>query len=219
MVRGDDDDSDSRIDQSAKRKRRRISDKTANESMTVQRSSHDGTVHLAQPPPPPPPPPQRIFERTPTPAEDVKHHDPIISELSRPSSRATSAADFSKIISLDLTDEQAERICFIWTVIDDDIEYEFVHALSECKSFRGLLDLLEEDAEAIPSAASIISKTNVWRMTYRLGQSAKAVVLRKGTEAAFDRLQTMLAQSSIWQDHPNAKIDIELKSLSKPGSM
>ena len=91
-----------------------------------------------------------------------------------------------------------------------------MHALVECKSFGGLLGLLEEDAEAIPSAASMISRTNVWRLTYRLGNGPnKAVVLRKGTEVAFDRLQLTLAQASIWQENPNAKIDIELKSLSR----
>ena len=62
----------------------------------------------------------------------------------------------------------------------------------------------------------MISRTNVWRLTYRLGNGPnKAVVLRKGTEVAFDRLQLTLAQASIWQENPNAKIDIELKSLSR----
>ncbi|CAN9390607.1 unnamed protein product [Alternaria alternata] len=198
------DDSDARIDEPATRKRRKISDSAANKF---------------EPPLPPqsPPRPQQTPQRTPTPADDVKHHGSITSAPSRPPSQATSVASFSNVISLDLTDEQAARICFIWTVVDDDIEYEFVHALVECKSFGGLLGLLEEDAEAIPSAASMISRTNVWRLTYRLGNGPnKAVVLRKGTEVAFDRLQLTLAQASIWQENPNAKIDIELKSLSRP---
>ncbi|KAG9192846.1 hypothetical protein G6011_11580 [Alternaria panax] len=205
-------DSDAQIDTSSMRKRRKMSDSTAKRSGTAERSPKNRSVHLVQPPPP-----RQTPQRTQTPADDVKHHAPIVSELSRPTPQTTTATDSSKIISLDLTDEQAERIYFIWPVIDDDIEYEFVYTLGECESFRGLLDLLEEDAEAIPSAASMMSKTIVWRATYRIGDSAKkANVLRKGTEAAFDRLQTTLAQASIWQDNPNAKINIELTSLSKP---
>ena len=238
------DDSDARIDEPATRKRRKISDSAANKSEPVRQSPTGCSVDLTQSPPPQSPPrpqqtlresptgcsvdlgqplppqsppqPQQTPQRTPTPADDVKHHGSITSAPSRPPSQATSVASFSNVISLDLTDEQAARICFIWTVVDDDIEYEFVHALVECKSFRGLLGLLEEDAEAIPSAASMISRTNVWRLTYRLGNGPnKAVVLRKGTEVAFDRLQLTLAQASIWQENPNAKIDIELKSLSR----
>ncbi|RYO67553.1 hypothetical protein AA0113_g4569 [Alternaria arborescens] len=211
------DDSDARIDEPATRKRRKISDSAANKSEPVRESPTGCSVDLTQPPPPQSPPrPQQTPQRTPTPADDVKHHGSITPAPSRPPSQATSVASFSNVISLDLTDEQAARICFIWTVVDDDIEYEFVHALVECKSFGGLLGILEEDAEAIPSAASMISRTNVWRLTYRLGNGPnKAVVLRKGTEVAFDRLQLTLAQASIWQENPNVKIDIELKSLSR----
>ncbi|KAH8642910.1 hypothetical protein IG631_00373 [Alternaria alternata] len=212
------DDSDARIDEPATRKRRKISDSAANKSEPVRQSTTGCSVDLTQSPPPQSPPrPQQTPQRTPTPTDDVKHHGSITLAPSRPPSQATSVASFSNVISLDLTDEQAARICFIWVVVDDDIEYEFVHALVECKSFGGLLGLLEEDAEAIPSAASMISRTNVWRLTYRLGNGPnKAVVLRKGTEVAFDRLQLTLAQASIWQENPNAKIDIELKSLSRP---
>lgn len=209
----DDDENDAYEDQPATRKRCKISDSAVQKCEVMKIGPKDGSVHLAQPPPPPPQTP-RITQ---TLADEVKYHTPITPETSGPSSQATKITDSSNIIPLDFSDEQAERVCFFWPVIDDDIEIEFVHTLGECKSFRGLLRLLEEDSEAIPSAASILGRTNMWRLTYRLGDGAnKAVVARKGNEAAFDRLQTTLAQASIWENNPRAQVIIELSPLSKP---
>ncbi|KAH7346115.1 hypothetical protein BKA66DRAFT_447790 [Pyrenochaeta sp. MPI-SDFR-AT-0127] len=120
-------------------------------------------------------------------------------------------------IPLDLTDEQASRVYIIWSVNVDGLDYEFVHTIDECKSFSGLLGLLHEDAEAISPIATILAATKTWRLTYQLADGTKkAVVTRKGSETAFDRLQVTLAQSSIWMDDSYAKLDVELAALSRP---
>jgi hypothetical protein len=124
-----------------------------------------------------------------------------------------------EIVSLDLTDAQARRTYLIWPFRDDDIDYEFVHTLDECKTFKGLLDLLEEDTEAIPFIADVMARTKTWRLTYEGADGAnKAIVARKGTEVAFDRLQTTIAQLPIWSENPQARVLVELKLLSRPDS-
>ncbi|KAI4930787.1 uncharacterized protein J4E92_004619 [Alternaria infectoria] len=152
-----------------------------------------------------------------TPVDDVKQHAPTPADTFKPPPQAIKRTNSTSIISLDLTDEQAERVYFIWSVDDEGMEMDFIHTLRECKSFGGLLSLLEEESEDLPSAASILEKTKTWKLTYDLGDGiSKAIVARKGTETAFDRLQTTLAQASIWADNPQAKVDIVLKSLSRP---
>jgi hypothetical protein len=220
---GNDDEKNSHAKQSPSRKRRKMSVHAVHKCGIMDTSTQDESAHPTQPSPSPSPPSQSaqvIQITTRNPADDVKPHAPITTESPRPSPQVTRVTNSSNVIPLDLTDEQAERVCFIWPVVDDDIEYELVHTLGECKSFAGLLGLLEEESEAIPSAASTLARTNMWRLTYRLGDGPnKAVVARKGTEVAFDRLQRTLAQASIWEDNPLAQINIELKSLSKPDSV
>jgi hypothetical protein len=132
----------------------------------------------------------------------------------------SSEAPVPETISLDLTNNQAKQVYLIWPVRDaeDDMDYEFVHTLDETKTLMGLIALLEEDTEAIPSVAEIVARTKTWRLTYHgAGGANKAIVARKGSEVAFDRLQTTLAQLPVWKDSL-ARVHIELKSLSRPDS-
>jgi hypothetical protein len=127
-----------------------------------------------------------------------------------------------EIVSLDLTDDQARRVHFLWpvTVGEDNMDYEFVLRLDECgKTLTSLLGLLEEYAEAIPSIANVLASTKMWRFTFQGADGAnKAIIARKGTEVAFDRLQTIIAQLPIWNDNPHVRVHVELKSLSRPDS-
>ncbi|KAF1842122.1 uncharacterized protein K460DRAFT_388882 [Cucurbitaria berberidis CBS 394.84] len=144
-------------------------------------------------------------------------HDPISLDAHESLLRAPTAVDVTRVIPLDLTDEQARRVSIVWIVNDDGIEYEFVHTIKDCKSFSGLLSLLQEDTEAIPSVAMILAEARLWRLTYQLpSQTRRAIVTRKGTETAFDRVQAALAQSSVWDDNPHIKIDMELTALGRP---
>jgi hypothetical protein len=118
-----------------------------------------------------------------------------------------------EVLPLSLTHEQASRVQFIWRKTDDDIETEFTHNLDECKTFKGLLGLLEEEAEGMKSASEDLAKTKVWQMTYKLGSAAKkANIVRKGTEAGFNRLKAVIASSSFLSDHPHALLDVEVTS-------
>ncbi|KAF1947615.1 hypothetical protein EJ02DRAFT_449097 [Clathrospora elynae] len=118
-------------------------------------------------------------------------------------------------IPLDLTDAQTRRIQIIWPIKNDDgTEYEFVRTLYDCKTFSGLLRSFEEDAKWIPTIDQLLADTKIWRLTYQLaGGAKKAGIHRKGTEIAFDRLQTTLAQSSVCTDNPNSIIEIKLEAL------
>ncbi|EMD61099.1 hypothetical protein COCSADRAFT_29370 [Bipolaris sorokiniana ND90Pr] len=116
----------------------------------------------------------------------------------------------------ELTKEQADRIYIIWLVKDRDLEYEFVHTIGECKTFVGLLRLLEEDTEAIPSIAEILKRTKTWRLCCSLdghGGMNKALIAREGKEAAFDRLQTILTEAPFWSMNSHGRVHVELRSL------
>jgi hypothetical protein len=157
-----------------------------------------------------------VPEATRTQEQTHKSNDPP-----EPSPRVDSAPP--KPVSLDLTDDQARRVHFLWpvTVREDDMDYEFVLRLDECgKTLIGLLGLLEEYTEAIPSIANVLARTKMWRFTYQGADGAnKAIVARKGTEAAFDRLQTMIAQLPVWNDNPHVRVHVELKPLSRQDSV
>ncbi|EUC49243.1 hypothetical protein COCMIDRAFT_23033 [Bipolaris oryzae ATCC 44560] len=119
-------------------------------------------------------------------------------------------------VNLELTKEQADRIYIIWIVKDRDLEYEFVHTISECKTFAGLLRLLEEDTEAIPAIAEILKRTKTWRLCCSLGGHGgmnKALIAREGKKAAFDRLQTILAEAPLWNANSHGRVHVELRSL------
>jgi hypothetical protein len=152
--------------------------------------------------------------------QDVKA--PRLPDHNDNNTQATRQEGGVEIIPLDLTDDQAGRVHVIWPVRDanDDMDYEFIHTLAEFKTFKGLVTLLEEDTEAIPPIAEIVARTKTWRMTYEGADGAnKAVVARKDSEVAFDRLQTLLAQLPLWQD-AQARVHVELKSqlVGPPGS-
>jgi len=240
MAKVDDDESDAHTKQPAARKRRKLSENRTQMSDVIDVVPKDSSTcpsHLQpqqqptpqpvpepQPEPEPQPQPQpqpQIYTQTQrtseTPVDDVKQHAPTPADTFKPPPQVIKRTNSTSVISLDLTDEQAERVYFIWSVDDEGMEMEFYHTLRECKSFGGLLGLLEEESEDLPSVASILEKTKTWKLTYDLGDGiSKAIVARKGTETAFDRLQTTLAQASIWADNPQAKVDIVLKSLSRP---
>jgi hypothetical protein len=205
-----DDESDAHTSLLTERKRRKVSEKSCFKFDSVDPISKSGSAC-----------PVQTQTQTPLvtqiPAVHTQRHIPITSGSSKPASQAIKSTDACNVIPLDLTSEQAERVRFIWPVTDeDDTEIEFVHTLGECKSFGGWLGLLKEDTEAIPSVAGILERTKMWRLTYQLADCVnKAVVARKGTETAFDHLQTTLAQASIWAKNPRAQINIELKSLSR----
>lgn len=244
MAKVDDDESDAHTKQPAARKRRKLSENRTQMSNVIEVVPKESSTCPSQlqpqqqptpqpvPEPQPEPEPQPQLQPQPqpqpqihtqtqrtseTPVDDVKQHAPTPADTFKPPHQAIKRTNSTSIISLDLTDEQAERVYFIWSVDDEGMEMEFYHTLRECKSFGGLLGLLEEESEDLPSVASILEKTKTWKLTYDLGDGiSKAIVARKGTETAFDRLQTTLAQASIWADNPQAKVDIVLKSLSRP---
>ncbi|KAJ4377899.1 hypothetical protein N0V83_000729 [Neocucurbitaria cava] len=120
----------------------------------------------------------------------------------------------SQNIHVDLTDEQARLVYIIWTVNDDGIEYEFVHTINECQSFKGFLTLIQEETEMIPAISKMLAETKVWRLTFQLpDKTKKAIVTRTGSEIAFERLQATLAQCRVWAENPGSKIEIELAAL------
>ncbi|KAF2473175.1 uncharacterized protein BDR25DRAFT_387347 [Lindgomyces ingoldianus] len=118
------------------------------------------------------------------------------------------------IIPPDLTEDQSERVRIICVIIADDIEFEFVHTLGECKTFSELLRLFREDAEQDPEATSILNETKLWRMSYQLlGGVKKAFTMRPGNEIAFERLRESLAQSPVWSEDSQTRVDVELRAL------
>jgi hypothetical protein len=213
MAKVNDEESDAQTNQTATRKRQKVSENMAHKCLASDVVPEEGSAGCPQPQ-------LQARKMTESPADDIQRQASAPADPSKPPPQATKPINPPNIISLELSDKQAERVYFIWPVNDEGMETEFVHTLGECKSFGGLLGLLEEETEDLPSVASILERTKTWKMTYHLGDGVnKAIVARKGTEVAFDRLQATLAQASIWTENPYAKVDIELKSLSRPDTV
>lgn len=113
-----------------------------------------------------------------------------------------------------LNDEQAENIHIIWNFDDDGMEYELLRTMADYPSFSKLLEVLQEEAEVISSDAKRLAEAKTWRMSYSLNGTRKAIIVGKGTEIAFARLRTTLAQHPIWAEQTDAKLEVELMPLS-----
>ncbi|KAF2712658.1 hypothetical protein K504DRAFT_372081 [Pleomassaria siparia CBS 279.74] len=115
--------------------------------------------------------------------------------------------------------EQAQRVYLIWVVMVDDDEWQFSHALDECNTFSELLNLFREDAELSQEATSILMATKIWHISVQLpGRKKRVFIARTGTEIAFERLQSTLIQSTVWNEHPGIRIDVEFKALTQLGT-
>jgi hypothetical protein len=110
-----------------------------------------------------------------------------------------------------LTDEQANDINVVWKLDIEEDTWELPFTLAECRSFSGMLKVMNDMALSLPSAAALLGKTNLWRLTYPLpGGKRKSQMARKGTEVAFNRMQTDLAQSSLLDQ---GSIEVELEAI------
>ncbi|CAO2648041.1 Nn.00g089630.m01.CDS01 [Neocucurbitaria sp. VM-36] len=161
--------------------------------------------------------PQNMHDRTHISVSHSSERDLIHPTNPETNPKAPAATRPTQLVPLDLTDEQPRLVYIVWTVNDDEVDYDFVHTLNECHSFKCLLDLLQEDTEAIPAIRTMLAETQVWRMTYQLsGGKKKAVITRPGSEIAFERLKVTLAQCPVWTGNPSNNIEIELTSLCRP---
>jgi hypothetical protein len=107
---------------------------------------------------------------------------------------------------------QAEKVRIIWKVDDDGMEYVLAHTMAQCGSFEKLLATLEDEVQAIPSIADLLKKTT-WRLSYCNTMGAKkAVIVRRGTETAFDYLRDALTTSMPSAAEPDI-MEIELKAM------
>ncbi|KAF2176624.1 hypothetical protein K469DRAFT_698312 [Zopfia rhizophila CBS 207.26] len=118
-------------------------------------------------------------------------------------------------IALNLTEDQAKRVYFVWTFVDkDDIETEYVRSLLEGPSLNSLMNLLREDSQLDPDAETVFSEAKGWRMLYQFPNGPKrAMFVRLDNETAFDRLKDAIAQAPFWTDTSNSKLEIELRPV------
>lgn len=152
---------------------------------------------------------------------DARHVSEVSFSFSNSGPRAAQRQLSLESPSLRLTDEQADRIHVSWSVKDQETEYEFIYTMAECKSFAGLLAMLEEDTEAIPAIGQVLKSTKIWCLSYCVGEgdgASKALVTRRESEAPFTQLQTALAQAPLWSTSLPGRVRVELKSLSRPDS-
>tara|TARA_R110002003_G_scaffold121_23_gene10841 strand:- start:12683 stop:13621 length:939 start_codon:yes stop_codon:yes gene_type:complete len=107
---------------------------------------------------------------------------------------------------------QAEKIRIIWKVDDDGMENVLAHTMAQCGSFEKLLATLEDEVQVIPSIAGLLKKMT-WRLSYCNAMGAKkAVIIRRGTETAFDYLRDVLTTSMPNATEPGI-MEIELKAM------
>jgi hypothetical protein len=110
-----------------------------------------------------------------------------------------------------LTEQQAQDISIVWKLDIGGDACELPVTLAECRSFREVLQTLRKVAQSLPTAAAILEKSDLWRLSYPLvGGKRKAQMARKGTEVAFDRMRADLVQLSSLDQ---GIIEVELEAL------
>lgn len=107
----------------------------------------------------------------------------------------------------DLTEEQARKVHFVWSVDEEDGTVEYVHSLKECSSVAVLFDLFNEDVRAEKRDSG---QAMGWKAFYPLPDgSRKAVYLNSGNDAAFERLVGLITQGLSTQT-PKGGLEIQL---------
>jgi hypothetical protein len=88
---------------------------------------------------------------------------------------------------------------------------DLVMLVVDGESAKDVLAKIQQKAQSIPSAATILEKTATWRMTYSTpGGSSEPQVIRRGIERALDILVDDFAQPSFWTLQ---SIRVELKPI------
>ena len=113
-----------------------------------------------------------------------------------------------------LTKAQSKRICFVWVIEADGVEYCFSHSLASCNQLSDYFDLVREDAADAQEVLTIMDEATVWRLTYQLpGLPKKAFTVRNGDENGYEKLLQSLAQCALSHLAPNSKLDVEFRVL------
>jgi hypothetical protein len=122
--------------------------------------------------------------------------------------------------SLFLTKDQSQRIRLVWVVEagPGGTEYCFSHTIANCDRLVDYFDLvrdgLEEDDDDDQSILTIMERSIVWRLSYKLpGLPKKAFTVRAGDETGYEKLLQSLAQCPLWNTESETKIDVELRVL------
>jgi len=116
-----------------------------------------------------------------------------------------------------LTKDQSKRVCLVWVVTANDIEYCFSHPLASCSQLSDYFILVREDAADDQEVLDLLDRSKVWRLTYQLPNlpdlPKKAFTIRSGDETGYEKLLQSLAQCPHWQSGSESKIDVELRML------
>ena len=112
------------------------------------------------------------------------------------------------------TDDQAERIEFIWYIDFEGREHEVRRVLSDASTFGVLLEMLRKDTEHFPSAMRQM-KTNKWSVSYRLANGegkASLIFLNRRPEVSFNALLRHISQRDAWKTDVDLIVEVEIKA-------
>ena len=112
------------------------------------------------------------------------------------------------------TDDQAERIEFIWYIDFEGREHEVRRVLSDASTFSVLLEKLRKDTEHIPSAMRQM-KTNTWSVSYQLANGegkASLIFLNRRPEVSFNALLRHISQRDAWKTDVDLIVEVEIKA-------
>jgi hypothetical protein len=119
-----------------------------------------------------------------------------------------------------LTKDQSQRIRLVWVVEAEPggTEYCFSHTIANCDRLVDYFDLvrdgLENDDDDDQKIITIMEKSVVWRLSYKLpGSPKKAFTVRSGDETGYEKLLQSLARCPLWDTESETKIDVELRVL------
>lgn len=117
------------------------------------------------------------------------------------------------------TNEQAQRVHFVWKIEFEGMEYEARRNLSIASTFCGLLEAFRKETEFVPSATQQMN-AGMWSVSYKLADGqGKAVFVNtsSGPELNFNTIIRSLAGKDAWKTDTDVIVEIEIKALRLGG--
>lgn len=114
----------------------------------------------------------------------------------------------------EFTDDQAERIHFIWYIDFKGVAHEVRRVLSDASTFDVLLEKLRQDAEHVPSAMRQM-KTNAWSFSYLPANGKRKafwIPLNSRPEVIFKALLRHISQSDAWKTDEDLIVEVEIEA-------
>ncbi|OCK74107.1 hypothetical protein K432DRAFT_398359 [Lepidopterella palustris CBS 459.81] len=114
-------------------------------------------------------------------------------------------------VSKGLSEQQEERVTFIWTFFTTEQTSRIVVSLADCPTTSSFFSLLSEEANEYDEAKNVFNMAKFWWLQFQLpGGSKERIKIKPGRGQVFRYLRERIAQAKFWTDGSDGGLDIEI---------